>query len=229
MTDDVVRSGIFQQALVAGRETLEHEARTILLQIEATAQSFPQVVDLVAGLRGRFVISGLGKSGHIGRKIAATLASTGTPSFFIHSTEALHGDAGMVGPEDAVMLISSSGETAEVCRFAEVLRFRGIPIVGVTRRADSTLAKGSTVTLVLDVEREADPLDLAPTASTTATLAIGDALAAALMTLRGFTAEDFALHHVGGSLGEALDADRIGEPSAGTIGQPSEGTNWEPS
>lgn len=196
-------------ALKAARFALEQEAETVRQQLDDLNQWFPRVFTALVGLRGRLIVSGLGKSGHVGRKMAATLASTGTPSFFIHSTEALHGDAGMVVAEDAVILISNSGETAEVCRFAEVLAHRGITTVAMTKGANSTLARLTNHLIPLSVEREADPLNLAPSSSTTATIAIGDALASALMAAREFTAEEFGLHHVGGSLGNQLDADSL--------------------
>lgn len=201
------------EGVAAARAALACEIDTLNRQIEPLVAVLPAVFELLAANPGRLVISGLGKSGHIGVKMAATLASTGTPSFFVHSTEALHGDAGMVAEGDVVMLISNSGRTAEVLRFAEVLGHRGIAMIAVTKDADSPLARAANVVVPLAVDREADPLDLAPTASTTATLAVGDALAIALMKARHFTKEQFAVFHVGGSLGSALDADSIVEGS----------------
>ena len=197
------------EGVAAARQALTCEIDTLTRQVEPLLSVLPDIFQLLAANPGRLVISGLGKSGHIGAKMAATLASTGTPSFFVHSTEALHGDAGMVAPGDVVMLISNSGRTAEVLRFAEVLTHRGIAIIAVTKDPASPLGRAADVVIPLAVEREADPLDLAPTASTTATLAVGDALAAALMQARHFTKEQFAVFHVGGSLGNALDAESI--------------------
>lgn len=197
------------EGVTAARDALTCEIDTLNRQIDPLLDVLPSIFRLLAANPGRLVISGLGKSGHIGAKIAATLASTGTPSFFVHSTEALHGDAGMVSVGDVVMLISNSGRTAEVLRFAEVLAHRGIAMIAVTKDAGSPLAEVADVVIPLAVDREADPLDLAPTASTTATLAVGDALAAALMQARHFTREQYAVFHVGGSLGKSLDADSI--------------------
>ena len=201
-------SGVVE-ALDAARAALICEIDTLNRQIEPLLAALPATLELLAANPGRLVISGIGKSGHIGAKIAATLASTGTLSFFVHSTEALHGDAGMVAPGDVVLLISNSGRTAEVLRFADVLKHRGIAMIAVTKDPSSPLARAADVVIPLAVEREADPLDLAPTASTTATVAIGDALAAALMQLRHFSREQFAVFHVSGSLGSALDADQL--------------------
>ncbi|GAA1690537.1 hypothetical protein GCM10009765_45050 [Fodinicola feengrottensis] len=165
---------------------------------------FAAVVELIAGSAGRVVVTGLGKSGIIGRKIAATLASTGTPTFFVHAAEALHGDSGMVTPGDVVLALSASGETAEVCHFGQLVADRGIPLVAMTGRDDCTLNRLASHVLDVSVIREADPLNLAPTTSTTAALAMGDALAVALMVHREFTEEDFATFHPGGSLGQRL-------------------------
>lgn len=200
-----------EEGVAAARKALACEIETLNRQVEPLVSALPAIFRLLAANPGRLVVSGLGKSGHIGVKIAATLASTGTPSFFVHSTEALHGDAGMVSPGDVVMLISNSGRTAEVLRFAEVLAHRGIATIAVTKDPGSPLARSANVVIPLAVDREADPLDLAPTASTTATLAVGDALAAALMQARHFTKEQYAVFHVGGSLGQALGAGSIVE------------------
>ena len=196
-------------AIQAAQRAMNIEIETLQHQIAPLTAVLPELLELLSGMRGRLIVSGLGKSGHIGAKMAATFASTGTPSFFVHSTEALHGDAGMVTSDDVVMAISHSGKTAEVLRFVQVLNHRNIPVIAVTGKTDSPLAKAARITIPLAVDIEADPLNLAPTASTTATLAVGDALAAALMQHRGFTKDDFALHHVGGSLGQALDANDI--------------------
>ena len=199
-------AGSFGDAIAAAHRAIEIEIATLQRQIEPLNAVLPQLLELIVGMRGRLIMTGIGKSGHIASKMAATFASTGTPSFFVHSTEALHGDAGMVREGDVVIAISNSGKTAEVVRFVQVLNHRNIPVVAITRDESSPLAQGAKITIRLAMETEADPLNLAPTASTTATLAVGDALAAALMTHSGFTSDDFALHHVGGSLGQALDA-----------------------
>ena len=154
--------------------------------------------------RGRIVVTGMGKSGHIGGKIAATLASTGTPAFFVHPGEASHGDLGMITPSDVVLALSNSGETNEIVTILPLIKRMGAPLISMTGKPDSTLACEADVNLDVSVAKEACPLDLAPTASTTAALVMGDALAIALLEARGFTAEDFALSHPGGSLGRRL-------------------------
>ncbi len=158
----------------------------------------------VAANKGRVVVTGMGKSGHIGGKIASTLASTGTPAFFMHPGEASHGDLGMITKDDVVIAISNSGESDEILKILPQLKRRGTPIVAITGKPNSTLAKAATVHLDAGVEKEACPLNLAPTASTTATLALGDALAVTLLDARGFGEEDYAMHHPGGSLGRRL-------------------------
>lgn len=176
--------------------------------IEAVAAridgDFDRACELLLGCQGRVVVTGMGKSGHIGGKIAATLASTGTPAFFVHPGEASHGDLGMITPGDVVVALSNSGETAEVTALLPLLKRMGVPLISMTGRPGSTLAHHAEAHLDAGVEREACPLDLAPTASTTAALVLGDALAVALLEARGFTAEDFALSHPGGSLGRRL-------------------------
>jgi arabinose-5-phosphate isomerase len=154
--------------------------------------------------KGRVVVTGMGKSGHIGGKIASTLASTGTPAFFMHPGEASHGDLGMITKDDVVIAISNSGESDEIVKLLPQLKRRGTAIIAMTGRADSTLSKAATVNLDTAVAKEACPLNLAPTASTTATLALGDALAVALLDARGFGEEEYAMHHPGGSLGRRL-------------------------
>ncbi|WP_290858203.1 SIS domain-containing protein [Hamadaea sp.] len=196
--------GLGDPGITAARQALRHEADAVAALIGRLGPQFSAVVDAILECRGRVVVSGLGKSGIIGRKIAATLASTGTPTAFVHAAEALHGDSGMVAPGDLVIALSASGETAEVCDFAEMVTARGIPVVALTGRPESTLATLAKHILDVAVEREADPLNVAPTASTTATLAMGDALASALMVRRGFTSQDFAGFHPGGSLGRRL-------------------------
>lgn len=189
------------------------ETATRVLDIEANAiiglknyinQSFDDACQLIFNTSGRVIVSGMGKSGHIGNKIAATLASTGTPAFFVHPGEASHGDLGMITPSDIVLALSNSGETEEILKLLPVLKRLGISIVAMTGNPDSTLAKLADIHLCARVEQEACPLGLAPTASTTAALALGDAIAVALLEARGFSADDFALSHPGGSLGRRL-------------------------
>ncbi|MGH3626696.1 MAG: KpsF/GutQ family sugar-phosphate isomerase [Sciscionella sp.] len=168
-------------------------------------QPFVDAVELILDADGRVAVTGLGKSGLVGRKIAATLSSTGTPAFFVHAAEAHHGDAGMVLPADVMIAISNSGETAEVVAFAHMAHARGTGVIALVGVLDSALAREADVFLDIQVEREADPLDLAPTASTTVTMAMGDALSIALMVLRGYRPEDFFLNHPAGALGRAAD------------------------
>jgi arabinose-5-phosphate isomerase len=184
-----------------------------VLAIEAAAISelgprlderFDQACELCLACRGRVVVTGMGKSGHIAGKIAATLASTGTPAFFVHPGEASHGDLGMITPQDLVIALSNSGETAELVTILPLLKRLGVPLITLTSAPRSTLGEASTVVLEIGVREEACPLNLAPTASTTAALAMGDALAVALLESRGFTREDFARAHPGGSLGRRL-------------------------
>lgn len=192
------------RGLAAARETLVREAEAVAALAARLDDRFVTVVDLIARCASRVVVTGLGKSGIIGRKIAATLASTGTPAIFVHATEALHGDLGMVASGDVVIALSASGETAEVCAFAEAMRSRGIDVVALTGRHPSRLGELAAHVLDVSVLREADPLGLAPTASTAAQLAMGDAIASALVVRRGFTASDFYGFHPGGSLGRRL-------------------------
>lgn len=166
--------------------------------------SFVQAMRLVLACRGRVVVSGMGKSGHIGSKIAATLASTGTPAFFVHPGEASHGDLGMITPEDVCLALSNSGESAELTAIVPLIKRRGARLIAITGNPRSTLAREADVHLDASVAREACPLNLAPTASTTAALALGDALAIALLDVRGFGSDDFASTHPGGSLGRRL-------------------------
>lgn len=166
--------------------------------------NFAKACQLMFACKGRVVVIGMGKSGHIGGKIAATLASTGTPSFFVHPGEASHGDLGMITSEDVVLSISNSGETNEVLAILPVIKRIGSDLIAMSGNVDSTLAKLADVHVCIDVPQEACPLGLAPTSSTTATLVMGDALAVALLNARGFTADDFALSHPGGSLGKRL-------------------------
>lgn len=167
-------------------------------------EDFDRACSLCLACTGRIVVTGMGKSGHIGGKIAATLASTGSPAFFVHPGEASHGDLGMITATDLVMAVSYSGETREIITILPLVKRLGAPLITLTGKRDSTLARASDVVLDVSVQEEACPLNLAPTASTTATLAMGDALAVALLESRGFTAEDFARSHPGGSLGRRL-------------------------
>lgn len=192
------------QALKLARETLGIEAQALLALSERLSPVFAQVVERILALSGRVVVMGMGKSGHVGRKIAATLASTGTPAFFVHPGEASHGDLGMVTENDLVLALSNSGESDEIAALLPALRRQGVPLVAMTGQAGSTLARHADWVLDTYVEREACPLNLAPTASTTAQLALGDALAVALLEARGFKAEDFARSHPGGALGRKL-------------------------
>jgi arabinose-5-phosphate isomerase len=187
-----------------GRKVLDIEIAALQQISQYINGSFTQACELILSSQGKVIVMGMGKSGHIGNKIAATLASTGTPSFFVHPGEASHGDLGMVGKGDVVLAISNSGEAGEILSLLPVIKRLGIPLISVTGKPESSMAKFSQVHLQITVATEACPLNLAPTASTTATLAMGDALAIALMEARGFTANDFALSHPGGALGRKL-------------------------
>lgn len=180
------------------------EKEAIEALAEQINQQFVKACRLMLDCQGRVVVTGMGKSGHIGGKIAATLASTGTPAFFVHSGEASHGDLGMITRQDVVLALSNSGETDEVLTILPIIKRLGVPLIAMTGNPASALAKLSTVHINVAVEREACPLGLAPTASTTAALVMGDALAVALLETRGFTRDDFALAHPGGSLGKRL-------------------------
>ncbi len=193
-----------EQAIRLANETLDIEAAAVLGLKQHLGQSFVRAVEMMLGVTGRVVVMGMGKSGHIGRKISATLASTGTPAMFVHPAEASHGDLGMIKPVDLVLAISNSGESEELTAILPVLKRMGAPLIAMTGKAESTLAKHADVFLDCGVEKEACPLNLAPTASTTAQLALGDALAVALLDARGFKAEDFARSHPGGALGRKL-------------------------
>jgi arabinose-5-phosphate isomerase len=192
------------QALRLARETFAIEAAALLGLGQRLDVRFAHAVHKILQIPGRVVVMGMGKSGHVGRKIAATLASTGTPAMFVHPAEASHGDLGMVTAHDVVLAISNSGESAELTAILPVLKRLGAPLIAITGNAQSTLARHADVALDCGVEREACPLNLAPTASTTAQLAMGDALAVALLDARGFRAEDFARSHPGGALGRKL-------------------------
>jgi arabinose-5-phosphate isomerase len=192
------------QAQALARKTFEIEAAAVLGLAGRVGPEFARAVQIMLACRGRVVVMGMGKSGHIGRKIAATLASTGTPAMFVHPAEASHGDLGMVTASDVVLAISNSGESAELTAILPVLSRQGVPLVAITGGLQSALARQAAVTLDSSVAQEACPLNLAPTASTTAQLALGDALAVALLDARGFKEEDFARSHPGGALGRKL-------------------------
>lgn len=193
-----------EQALRLARETFDIEAAAVLGLKSRIGTPFAQAVQAMLSVRGRVVVMGIGKSGHVGRKIAATLASTGTPAMFVHPAEASHGDLGMIKSIDIVLALSNSGEVDEVTTLLPVIKRLGATLIAMTGRPQSTLARHADIVLDSGVEREACPLQLAPTASTTAQLALGDALAVALLDARGFRPEDFARSHPGGALGRKL-------------------------
>jgi arabinose-5-phosphate isomerase len=190
--------------LRTGREVLQAEAEAIRSLVERIGPSFEAAVKALASCRGRIVVSGMGKSGLIGAKIAATLASTGSPALFLHPAEAIHGDIGMVVPGDLVLGISTSGETEEMLRLAELLKRLGVPLLSLTGNLESPLARYSLVALDVAVAREAGEMGLVPTCSTTAALAMGDALAVAVLEAKGLTARQFASYHPGGSIGRKV-------------------------
>jgi arabinose-5-phosphate isomerase len=205
-----------EQLLTRGRRVLATEVAAVQALEARLDGAFVAACQLLHDCRGRVVVTGMGKSGHIGNKIAATLASTGTPAFFLHPAEASHGDIGMITADDVVIGISNSGETAELITILPVIKRLGVPLIAMTGRRQSTLAKAATAVLDVSVPEEACPHNLAPTASTTATLAMGDALAVAVLEARGFSEQDFARSHPGGSLGRRLllhveDVMRTGE------------------
>lgn len=187
-----------------GRVVIEIEAAMIKSLISRIDEKFAEACTLLHACRGRIAVMGVGKSGHIGKKIAATLSSTGSPAFFIHPSEALHGDIGMLTANDVLLALSNSGESSEIVSLLPVIKRFGIPMITLTGRPQSSLAKAATLNLDVSVEKEACPLGLAPTSSTTAALVMGDALAMALLSKRGFKESDFALSHPGGTLGRRL-------------------------
>ena len=193
-----------QRALALARETLDIEAQAVQAMAARLDERFARAVALALACRGRLVVMGMGKSGHIGRKITATLASTGTPAMFVHPAEASHGDLGMITAADVVLGISNSGESEELTAILPLIKRMGVPLIAITGRADSTLGRHADVVLDAAVDKEACPHNLAPTASTTAQLALGDALAVALLDARGFRPDDFARSHPGGALGRKL-------------------------
>ena len=203
-------------ALVLARRVLAIEADAVRAMIDRLDDRFLAAVSLILGCRGRVIVSGIGKSGHIARKIASTMSSTGTPAYFVHPAEASHGDLGMVHRDDVFIAISYSGESAELVQIVPLVKRQGAKLIAMTGRADSSLGREADIVLDAAVAQEACPLNLAPTASTTAALALGDALAVALLDARGFSADDFARSHPGGALGRRLlthvsDVMRTGE------------------
>lgn len=192
------------QYRTAALRAIDIEKNAIEALMDRIGDDFERACSVIMDCSGRVVVTGMGKSGHIGNKIAATLASTGTPAFFVHPGEASHGDLGMITSQDVVLAISNSGNTSEVLTILPLIKRMGAPLISMTGNASSTLAREAVANLDISVAEEACPLGLAPTSSTTATLVMGDALAVALLEARGFSAEDFALSHPGGSLGRRL-------------------------
>ena len=186
------------------KDVLKIEADSILKLIDRIGDNFDKAIELLYSCKGRVIITGMGKSGLIGKKIAATLSSTGTPSYFLHPAESTHGDSGIITRDDVIIAISNSGETQELLNLLPLIKRFGVPMIGMTGNMNSTLAKASDVVLDIAVEREACPLNKAPTASTTATLAMGDALAVCLLEKRGFSEEDFLIFHPSGALGKGF-------------------------
>jgi len=204
VTQNIQTIPSLKQAVVEAHDSILEQSRQIQRISQFIDEQFKIAVDVIHNCKGRLIISGMGKSGLIGKKIAATMASTGTSSFYVHPGEAFHGDLGMIRPEDVVLLITNSGETDEVIKLIPSLKRFGNTIIGMTGKMESTLAKHADITLNVSVEREVDPNNLAPTASTTATLVMGDALAVALIHMSDFQPMDFAMFHPGGSLGRKL-------------------------
>lgn len=193
-----------RRLIALGRSVVETESEAVAALVQRIDESFARACKICLACQGRIVVTGMGKSGHVGSKIAATLASTGSPAFFVHPGEASHGDIGMITPGDVVIALSNSGETDELLVILPLLKRMGIPLITITGGQDSTLARAADVNLDASVSKEACPLNLTPTASTTVTLVLGDALAVALLESRGFTPEDFARSHPGGRLGRRL-------------------------
>ncbi|MEH6565717.1 MAG: KpsF/GutQ family sugar-phosphate isomerase [Halopseudomonas sp.] len=190
--------------IASAQRTISMERDAVDSLLQRLGASFVQACDTLLACTGRIVVTGMGKSGHIGRKLAATLASTGTPAFFVHPGEASHGDMGMITPQDVVIALSNSGNTAEVVTLLPLIKRMGVPLISITGNPASTMAQAAIANLDTAVAQEACPLNLAPTSSTTTALVMGDALAIALLEARGFSAEDFAFSHPGGSLGRRL-------------------------
>ncbi|CAB4747813.1 unannotated protein [freshwater metagenome] len=193
------------KALVAAKSAIDTEIAALSTFAQSLESKLKPALEIMVECKGHVVITGLGKSGLVGAKIAATLASTGTPSFFLHSADALHGDSGALTPGDVLIAISNSGETAEVNAIANMAKGWGNPTIAITKNSNSSLAKSCDAVINIAFDKEADPLNLAPTTSTTLTIAVGDAIASALMAHRGFTASDFGKRHPGGSLGKATN------------------------
>jgi arabinose-5-phosphate isomerase len=189
------------------QEALQNEAKALLQASQNVGEEYVKTVQLIMGCAGKVVVIGIGKSGHVGKKIAASLSSTGTPAFFVHAAEAAHGDSGMIDARDVVLLISNSGETAEVLNVLSIVEKIGSKRIAITKNPNSTLAGRSDAVLSYFYDREADHLGLAPTTSALVQLAIGDALAVTLCKLKDFKKEDFYLYHPGGSLGSQLSKD----------------------
>jgi arabinose-5-phosphate isomerase len=190
--------------IVSAKRVLSIEAKALVGLADSLGESFCQALDILAGVSGRVIVTGMGKSGHIGHKIVSTLSSTGTPAFFVHPAEASHGDLGMITPDDAVLAFSNSGETSELADIVAYAKRFEIPLIGVTGGKDSTLAKAADVALILPESEEACPMGLAPTTSTTVMLALGDAMSVALLERKGFSPDEFHVLHPGGKLGRRL-------------------------
>ena len=203
MATDKIASGLREVRDYAS-QCLKDEAQALLDLIPQLDQHFDKAVEMMYNCKGKVIVTGVGKSGNIGAKIAATLSSTGTPSFFINPLDVYHGDLGVMTPDDVVLALSNSGQTDELLRFIPAIQHRGVPLIGMSRNPNSLLAKYGVAHITVKVEKEACPLNLAPTSSTTAALAMGDALSVALMQLRNFKPTDFARFHPGGELGKRL-------------------------
>lgn len=192
---------VFHEVLLEEGEAVEKAAPLFGSEVDRACEA-------IADCRGKLIVIGIGKSGHVGSKIAATFASTGTPSFFLHAAEAAHGDLGMIEKKDVVLFLSNSGETSEVVKLLAPIKMLGCRTLAITRSRDSTLAKGVDISLIYSYGQEADPLNLAPTVSSTLTLAVGDALAIAVSVQKGFSREDFHRSHPGGALGKSLEGQK---------------------
>ena len=201
---DPISPSADSRAVALARRVLRIEAAAVAALADRVGEEFERAVDIILKRHGRVIVTGIGKSGHIARKIAATLASTGTPAYFVHAAEAAHGDLGMITPEDVVLALSNSGSSEELLMIVPLVKRQGARLIAMTGKSDSPLARQADAHLEAAVAEEACPLNLAPTASTTAALALGDALAVALLDARGFAAEDFARSHPGGALGRRL-------------------------
>ena len=199
-----VETEVTDQLAIIGRSVIEIEASVIASLSARIDQKFVTACEILYGCEGRIAVTGIGKSGHISRKIAATFASTGSPALFVHPSEAKHGDIGMITTKDVVLALSNSGESEEIMAILPVIKRLGVPLITLTGNPHSTLAKAATINIDVSVDKEACPIGLAPTSSTTAALVMGDALAMALLDKRGFTKNDFALSHPGGTLGRRL-------------------------